>query len=201
MADIPQLVRSLAEASPKTRQEAGSALFERGLSLCQPIVQKWLADSELTEILLRGDAPASPNTGPAPLRATVGIAVSPEDFQRIRAANDSPHLAEVPPDQDADEFELGFGDHVRLDILTTKNPAGDGAIARYLQKLGEGIQQVEFEVSDVDRAADILHNRFHLDPVYSTTRPGADGTRVNFFLAETPDGKKVLIELVETPKK
>jgi len=34
-------------------------------------------------------------------------------------------------------------------------------------------------------------------PVYSETRNGADGTRVNFFLDPSPDGGKVLIELYE----
>lgn len=201
MADIPQLIRSLADASPRARREAGTALFERGLSLCQAIVQDWLADSALSELLLRHDTPPSPEASIRPPCATVGVAVLPERFLRIRAANGSPHLAGVPPDQDAEEFELRFGDHVQLDILTTRNVTGDGAIARYLQKLGEGIQQVEFEVADVDRATEILHNRFHLDPVYPATRPGADGTRVNFFLAATPDGKRVLIEFVETPRK
>jgi hypothetical protein len=201
VADIPQLIRGLTDASPKARREAGTALFERGLSLCQPIVQDWLTDSQLGEILLRHDAAPSPEGGiPAP-RATVGVAVSPESFRKIRAANGSPSLAAVPPDQDAEEFELLFGPHAQLDILTTTNATGEGAIAAFLRKLGEGIQQVEFEVSDVGRATEILQSRFHLHPVYPETHAGADGTRVNFFLAATPDGKKVLIELVETPPK
>jgi hypothetical protein len=53
----------------------------------------------------------------------------------------------------------------------------------------------------VDRATDILRARFKLDPVYPATRPGADGTRINFFLAAPLQGKKVLIELVEARKK
>ena len=88
----------------------------------------------------------------------------------------------------------------RLDILTTKAPGGGGAIARFLEKFGEGIQQVELEVTDVDRATEILRKRFQLEPVYPATRPGADGTRVNFFLVSTADNKKVLVELVEKPK-
>ena len=57
-------------------------------------------------------------------------------------------LADVPPDQDALEFEIEFPTGVRLDILTTREPAGAGAIARFLQKFGEGIQQVEFLVTN-----------------------------------------------------
>jgi hypothetical protein len=56
---------------------------------------------------------------------------------------------------------------------------------------------VEIYVRDVDRATEILRARFGLAPIYPSTRAGADGTRVNFFLATAPDGKKVLIELVE----
>jgi hypothetical protein len=33
--------------------------------------------------------------------------------------------------------------------------------------------------------------------IYPETRPGADGTRVNFFLVAAPDAAKVLIELYE----
>ena len=127
----------------------------------------------------------------------MGIAVKPETFERLRSANGSPRLADVPPDQDAQEFELEFPVGVKLDILTTAQPGGGGAIDRYLRKFGEGVQQIEFNVTDVGRATEILRERFALEPIYPTTRAGGDGTRVNFFLVPAPDGAKVLIELVE----
>lgn len=142
-------------------------------------VAAWRANPELSALL----------TGPP----TVGVAVQPENFAKIRAAMGSPRLADVPPDQDAQEFELRFGE-ARLDILTTR---GGGAIERFLEKFGEGIQQIEYPVKDVDRATQLLRERFALKPVYPETRRGANGTRVNFFLVTTPDGRKVLIELVE----
>jgi methylmalonyl-CoA/ethylmalonyl-CoA epimerase len=106
-------------------------------------------------------------------------------------------LAEVPPDQDAQEFELHLGD-AQLDILTTRAPGVGGAIAKFLEKHGEGIQQVEYLVRDVDRATEVLHTHLNIKPIYPQTRAGADGTRVNFFLCATPEGRKVLIELVQT---
>jgi hypothetical protein len=132
---------------------------------------------------------------------TVGVAVTPETFGRVHSANGSPRLADVPPDQDAKEFELHFAQGVRLDILTTREPGGTGAIARYLQKSGEGIQQVELLARNVDAATEILRSGFGVQPIYPATRAGADGTRVNFFLVSLP-GKgpekgKILIELVE----
>jgi len=66
-----------------------------------------------------------------------------------------------------------------------------------LLKFGSGIQQVELYVRDVDQATELLKSNFGLPPIYPVTRAGADDTRVNFFLATTPDGKKLLVELVE----
>jgi hypothetical protein len=56
---------------------------------------------------------------------------------------------------------------------------------------------VEIDVTDVDRATEILRTRFQIEPIYPTTRPGANGTRVNFFLVTSWNGTKVLAELVE----
>lgn len=95
------------------------------------------------------------------------------------------------------EFELHFPDGILLDILTTREPGARGALARFLDRQGEGIQQVELPVADVDRAAALVRERFALTPIYPATRPGADGTRVNFFLVPVPAGGKVLIEMVE----
>ena len=137
--------------------------------------------------------------GPHPV-VTVGLAVERATFGRIRVANGTPRLAEVPAEQDAEEFELHFPDGVLLDVLTTREPGGSGAIARYLAKFGEGVQQVEFRCENVDRATDILKEKFDVKPVYPATRPGADGTKVNFFLMGLIGTPKVLIELYERAK-
>jgi hypothetical protein len=110
-------------------------------------------------------------------------------------------LADVPADQDAREFELSFAHGVRLDVLTTRDAAGQGAIARYLSRFGAGIQQVECDIRDVTQATTLLRERFAVEPVYKDTRAGANGTRVNFFLVPAGEDRKVLIELVEVPAK
>jgi methylmalonyl-CoA/ethylmalonyl-CoA epimerase len=187
--DIARWIDKLADPDPNARLEAARHLYRAGLDLCQAPLNQWKTDPafrELTRIV------------PGPSGITVGIAVQAQTFEKIRAANGSPRLAEVPPDQDAREFELHFEDRAALDILTTRDSSGSGAIARYLQRFGEGIQQIEINVSDVDRATEILRARFGLEPVYPATRAGADGTRVNFFLVPGGTGQKVLIELVET---
>lgn len=186
--EIARLIRNLCLADPAKRAAAASEIFTRGSAMARAAVQEWLAYPPLAKLFVQ-------NTSGV-FETTVGVAVEPPTFERIGSANGSPRLADVPPEQDAKEFELEFPGGMRLDILTTREPGGAGAIARYLLKFGEGIQQVEMNVSDVDGATEILRERFALEPVYPATRSGADGTRINFFLVPRASGGKVLIELV-----
>ncbi len=196
-AGIAQWIQDLAASDARLKSESGMRLYLAGVSLCTPLLSRWVSDPEFRELTLPGKPADAPHGRFGPSAIVVGIAVHPETFQKIRAANNSPRLAQVPADQDAQEFELHLDASIEFDILTTSQPEGPGAISRFLQKFGEGIQQIEIYVRDVDRATEILRTRFALEPLYPSTRAGADGTRVNFFLAAAPDAKKVLIEFVE----
>jgi len=182
MPDSIDPISELAASDATRRNLAARWFYRRGCQLAEHATQIWREDPAFAALL----------EGPP----TVGIAVHPQTFERIRQANGAPRLAAVPPDQDAMEFELHF-EGAQLDILTTRDPGGSGAIAKFLEKFGEGIQQVEYFVKDVDRATAVLRERFGVRPIYPQTRAGADGTRVNFFIAAVPKGQKVLIELVE----
>lgn len=183
--EISASIAALADTEAPVRARGARLLYKAGCTEAFSATAAWRDDVELARLL----------TG----LPTVGVAVEPETFERIRAACGRPSLADVPPEQDAREFELHFHPDVSLDILTTREPHGAGAIARFLDRRGEGIQQVEFPVKDVERATALLRDRFSLQPIYPKTRPGAGGTRVNFFLVSAQDGGKVLIELVEAP--
>lgn len=196
MTDIAHFVQQLADADPRARQEAALELYRIGADRAQAAVRSWASDKDLARLI----------SGPP----TVGIAVQPARFEAIRAAwvqdNQSPPLAEVPAEQDAREFELHIefdGATALLDILTPRDrndphsQGSQGAIARFLAKQGEGVQQVEFPCKDVERATDLIHTRFSLQPAYPETQPGAEATRVNFFLVPLADGSRVLIELFE----
>ena len=197
--ELATLIGGLGSPDRAIRERGAKELFSRGHGLARAAITEWLADSKFAATVVL-DASQFPIT-------TVGIAVTPETFERVRAANGAPRLAHVPPDQDAREFELHFAQGIQLDMLTTREPGGAGAIARYLQKFGEGIQQVELLVRNVDAATEILRSRFGVQPIYPATRAGAGGTRVNFFLVSLPEKGskkgKILIELVEpaTPNK
>jgi hypothetical protein len=197
MSHIPDetasLILALTSRGNAERERAGIAIFRIGCEMANSATQAWFLDSELSTHIIRDHA-GIPDL-------TVGLAVQPDTFEKIRAACGSPRLANVPPDQDAREFELEFPGGARLDILTTSLPTGSGAIARFLNKSGEAVQQVEIGVRDVDRVTELLRAQFGVSSVYPATRPGADGTRVNFFLVPAAQKRKVLIELVEKPLK
>lgn len=201
---VSESIERLGDVDLEQRTQAAHSLYQNGMTRTLPWLTEWSNDGEFRALVLQ-DAYSQP-VGKTYLqpRLTVGVAVFPESFERIRAANGSPPLADAPADQDVIEFELEIaGDFVppaRLDILTTKLPGGGGAIARFLEKFGEGIQQIEVDVTDVDHATEILRTRFSVEPIYPATRPGANGTRVNFFLVPTRNKTKVLVELVEQPK-
>jgi hypothetical protein len=132
-------IAGLTSPDASVRIAAAAEIYRTGRRLADQAVFSWWRDAELSVLL-----------GPEPV-VTVGLAVERDTFAEIRAANDAPPLAQVPPDQDAEEFELHFPDGVSLDVLTTRAPGGQGAIARYLAKFREGIQQVEFRCAGVDR--------------------------------------------------
>ena len=205
LAVTPELIGRLAHQDAAERALAASTLFGAGLSRMLNSLRRWEEDGDFRPLIVRESSGHSILGNPDAARLTVGVAVQPVNFEKIRAANGSAALAAAPADQDVLEFELEFsgGDlpHIHLDILTTNAPEGQGAVARFLQKFGEGIQQVELDVTDVNRATEILRAKFNLQSIYPATRAGADGTRVNFFLVPGPDNTKVLVELVEQPKR
>jgi len=185
---LPDWIAQLASPQAEERRAAAAFCYREGSQLGEAAIATWSKDVDFDEEIC----------GPP----TVGIAVHPQRFEAIRTAMGSPALAMVPPEQDAAEFELHLETRqgeIWLDILTTRAPGKGGALDRFLAKFSEGIQQVEYPVKNVDHASALLRERFAAQPIYPQTRPGANGTRVNFFLAATPEGKKVLVELVQNP--
>src|SRR6266516_6130756 len=132
-------IAELSSPKESVRARADGQIYAVGRSLEEQAVHHWWENKELAQLF--GDDP----------EVTVGLAVRPETFARIREANGR-QLAEVPADQDASEFELHFDGRVALDVLTSREPDGRRAIAKFLSKYGQGVQQVEIRCSDVDRA-------------------------------------------------
>lgn len=183
MTDLPAWVDDLAGPDPSRRVAARLHLYRAGCALVEDIFAAWRKDPEFA-MLVAGEP-------------IVGVAVPPDVFARIRQQLHMPPLASVPAELNTAEFEM-HGPGPRMDILTPVD--NEGAIQKFLDRFGPGIQQVELPVSSVEAAVKILSERFGLAPVYPQARDGADETRVNFFLVEKPGGGKVLIELFEAKR-
>ena len=186
---VADYISRLAGPDAKEREAAAYALFRLGCATVEPALRKWFTDRDFRALAAGGGA-----------LLTVGLAVQPVTFETIRARFGQPALAEVPPDQDVLEFELDFAHGVRLDVMTPRTADKEGAIAKFLARFGEGVQQVECDVRDVARATEILRERFRLAPIYPQIRTGANQTQVNFFLVPIAEDRKLLIELVQSPK-
>jgi methylmalonyl-CoA epimerase len=92
------------------------------------------------------------------------------------------------------EVILLDGGNCRLELLA---PLGDDSpIARFLDRRGEGLQQVAFEVGDLDAALTQLAQR-GIRPL-SKPSQGAGGLRICFL--HPKDTLGVLLELVEYPR-
>lgn len=100
---------------------------------------------------------------------------------------------EVNEEQGVREAMLAVGDsggHIQL--LAPLRP--DSPIGKFLDRSGEGIQQVAYTVDDVDAVARTLRER-GLRLLYDEAKRGTAGSRVNFV--HPKDAMGVLIELVE----
>lgn len=80
-----------------------------------------------------------------------------------------------------------------VELIQPTDP--DGAIARFMQKRGEGMHHVAYRVDDVQGALDRL-GAAGIRLIDATPRRGAHGWRIAFLHPESCNG--VLTELVET---
>jgi methylmalonyl-CoA/ethylmalonyl-CoA epimerase len=98
---------------------------------------------------------------------------------------------EVNEEQGVREAMVGIGDSA-IQLLAPLRP--DSPIGKFLERNGEGIQQVAFRVSDIDVAADRLRAA-GLRLLYDVPKRGTADSRVNFVHPKDCGG--VLVELVE----
>ncbi|HEX6937738.1 MAG TPA: methylmalonyl-CoA epimerase [Actinomycetes bacterium] len=100
---------------------------------------------------------------------------------------------EVNEEQGVREAMLAVGDSGScIQLLAPLRP--DSPIGRFLERSGEGIQQVAYTVDDIDAVAATLRER-GVRLLYDEARRGTAGSRVNFV--HPKDAMGVLVELVE----
>jgi methylmalonyl-CoA/ethylmalonyl-CoA epimerase len=126
----------------------------------------------------------------------VGIAVPDLDdaiaFYRDTFGVVSVH-EEVNEDQGVREAMLAVGDgNTRIQLLAPLTP--ESTIAKFLDRNGQGVQQVAYTVEDLDAVSATLRER-GMRLLYDEPRRGTSNSRVNFV--HPKDARGVLVELVE----
>ncbi len=86
-------------------------------------------------------------------------------------------------------FQVG---EVKIELLEATRP--DSPVAKFIEKRGEGIHHIAFDVDNVESEMDRLRKE-GFSPINDHAKPGADNKRIAFL---HPGGtSKVLVELCE----
>lgn len=101
---------------------------------------------------------------------------------------------EVNEEQGVREVMLGVGEPPTSYVQLLAPLSADSTIARFLERNGEGVQQVAYTVDDLDAVCATLRER-GVRVLYDEPRRGTAGSRVNFV--HPKDALGVLVELVE----
>ena len=100
---------------------------------------------------------------------------------------------EVNEEQGVREAMLAVGDSGScIQLLAPLTP--ESTIAKFLERSGEGIQQVAYGVDDIDATCATLRER-GVRLLYDEPKRGTAGSRINFVHPKDAGG--VLVELVE----
>jgi methylmalonyl-CoA/ethylmalonyl-CoA epimerase len=101
---------------------------------------------------------------------------------------------EVNQEQGVREALLAVGEPPMSYVQLLAPLSADSPIARFLERHGEGLQQVAYLVDDVEQVCATLRTR-GVRVLYDKARRGTAGSKINFLHPKDANG--VLIELVE----
>jgi methylmalonyl-CoA/ethylmalonyl-CoA epimerase len=129
----------------------------------------------------------------------VGVAVHDLDaaiahYERVFGLQTA-HL-EVNEEQGVREAMLAVGDPPTAYLQLLAPLSATSPIARFLDRHGEGLQQVAYLVDDIEQVSATLRAR-GVRVLYEHARRGTAGSKINFVHPKDANG--VLIELVEKP--
>jgi methylmalonyl-CoA/ethylmalonyl-CoA epimerase len=124
----------------------------------------------------------------------IGIAVSDLD-EALKLYRDTLGL-EVEKTEDFGGMRIAFlpiGD-TEFELLQPTDP--DGALAKFVEKRGEGVQHIALRVDDVAKSLEELKAK-GLRALDEKPRPGAGGASIAFFHPKSTGG--VLLEICQPP--
>lgn len=126
----------------------------------------------------------------------VGIAVnnlqeSVALFERLLGLK--AHIEEAPC-QRVTEAIFKIGDEVEIDLLEPMGP--DSAVAKFLEKRGEGLHHIALEVDDIDADLEAMEGK----GVQLIDKQGREGVTGKIAFLHPKSVKGVLVELVQPEK-
>lgn len=126
--------------------------------------------------------------------AHIGVAVSDTD-EANKFYTDMLNL-DLDRQETLGELKISFVPVGETNIELVQSTTDEGVMSKYIQKRGEGIHHIAYEVEDIDAALEELKAK-GVKLVDEKARPGAHGARVAFLHPKATNG--VLTELVEYP--
>jgi len=102
---------------------------------------------------------------------------------------------EVTHKEDYQGMKIGFVTVGESSVELLQDVSGSSAIKKFLDKNGEGIHHIAFEVDDILQAVDELKEK-GIKLIDETPRPGAHGMTVAFMHPKATHG--ILMELVQS---
>lgn len=97
---------------------------------------------------------------------------------------------EIVADQKVKTAIIPVGE-TKIELIESTDP--EGAIAKFIEKKGEGLHHLALEVSDIEAALETLVKK-GMPLIDEKPRKGVENARIAFL---HPKGTKILLELVE----
>ena len=124
----------------------------------------------------------------------IGIAVNSLD-EALKLYTDVLGLnvkgTEIIEEQKVRTAIIPVGD-IKIELIESTDP--EGAIAKHIEKRGEGLHHLAFEVDNINQALNGLKNK-GVALIDEKPRRGVESTRIAFL---HPRGTKILMEIVES---
>ena len=192
--DLPGADRAAHELEAALRKAVPLVSAEDGTGIAELAAKIEEMAAALPEIGARGRFGKGETTMECKKIDHIGIAVkSIEERLAFYESTLGLHLegVETVEEQKVKTAFLPCGDS-ELELL--ESTADDGAVARFIEKNGEGVQHIALRVDDIDKALEELKEK-GVRLIDETPRIGAGGARIAFVHPKATGG--VLLELCE----
>ncbi|MBF0548961.1 MAG: methylmalonyl-CoA epimerase [Deltaproteobacteria bacterium] len=122
----------------------------------------------------------------------IGLAV--KDVDMAKSLYTDKLGLEIKGEEMLGELKIAFVPVGETSIECVQSTTAEGVMCKFIEKKGEGIHHIAFEVDDIEAAVEELKGR-GVAMIDQKPRPGAHGTKVAFLHPKGTYG--VLIELVQ----